>query len=97
MMFIARDVKDIADAFGTLARQKLREAGAEKGFRKRRLEGEAYGYEQAARTLRDLKWAHDVDEHGWAAPYAIPREATSAEASPQAAPGAASLDADRDQ
>lgn len=71
--FIAKDLEDIARNFDLNAAQMRKEANATKAHDRRRKEGEAYGYEQAARILREVKWAADVERLGFDAPFAIPR------------------------
>lgn len=74
MFFIAKDLPDIAAILDSCAAQARTEGKTAKSFARRRSEGEAYAYEQAARMLRNVKWASDVERYGGAAaPYAIPR------------------------
>lgn len=74
MFFIANNLDAIARAFEHKSRECMKNAQASKAVDRVRKQGEAYGWEQAARMLRDLKWAKDVAEKDLKAPYAIPRE-----------------------
>jgi hypothetical protein len=71
--FIAKDLDDIARNFDLKAAQMRLEANGTKSQDRIRKTGEAYGYEQAARILREVKWAADVERLGFDAPFAIPR------------------------
>lgn len=73
MTFIAKDLANIAMALDQMAASARLEGKAAKSFARRRSEGEAYAYEQSARLLRAVKWRHDVEHYGDAAPFAIPR------------------------
>lgn len=77
MIFIAKDLANLAMVFDQKAGQARLEGKAAKSFARRRSEGEAYAYEQSARLLREVKWASDVEQFGAAAPYAIPRRKPS--------------------
>jgi hypothetical protein len=74
MTFIAKDLAAIALAFDQRSKQALLEGKAAKSFARRRSEGEAYAWEQAARLLREVKWAADAERFGSAAPFAVPRD-----------------------
>lgn len=71
--FIAKDLEQVLQAFELNFGHCLAAARAEKGYQAKRKEGEAYAWEQAAKMLRELKWAKDVARDGSAAPYAITR------------------------
>lgn len=78
--FIAKDLEAVAVELERLMREAIALSTQEKAHQRLRHTGRAQGLEQAARLLRGLKWAADLDREGWDAPYAIPRGSKDAPA-----------------
>lgn len=85
-MLVAKDLEDVAKAMEITSRRLRHEAQADKAHGRLRKQGEAYGWEQAARMLRDLVWAADLTNKGFDADYAIPRRQKSDESAAKDGP-----------
>lgn len=78
--FVAKDLEAVAAEFERQMREAIDLSTKEKAHQRLRHQGRAQGFEYAARLLRGMKWAGDLEREGWDAPYAIPRGSKDAPA-----------------
>lgn len=78
--FVAKDLEEVAAEFERQMREAIDLRDKGRGHQRIQQNGRALAFEYAARLLRGMKWAADLEREGWDAPYAIPRQSKDAPA-----------------